>query len=373
MNAPFDRTHPYHTHILHRALITKQGSSKDVFHLVINLEGSNITYRAGDSLGIYPVNDLGLVTRILNALPFDPLTPVIHPRSQKQMTLQEFFLEHANLSRVTTSLLKQFEAHPDIEKILQDKEKTTSYLSKIDVIDLIAQYGSCVQELTPLLGAISPLLPRLYSISSSPSISPHRIHLLVALTSFYHQEELRYGVASHFLSERALIQSTPIRCFIQPTPHFLLPADLNTPIIMIGPGTGIAPFLAFMQERVFHRAPGKNWIFFGERNQKTDFIYEEFLSSLAVQNKLLIDLAFSRDQEEKIYVQHRLLEKGEEVWQWLQEGAYLYICGSANPMAKDVEQAMLTIFTVYGKLSLDSARAYLKELRHQKRYLLDVY
>ncbi|MGR3973755.1 MAG: sulfite reductase [Candidatus Rhabdochlamydia sp.] len=369
----FDRTHPFHSSILNRSKLTQKGSSKDVFHVVIDLEGSHLSYRAGDSLGIYPVNDTFLVDRILQALPFDPLTPVIHPRTLQPLTLQQFFLEHANLSRVTTSLLKQFITHTNIEALMQDPEATKQFLLKTDVIDLISTYGHVTQHLDQLIAAISPLLPRLYSIASSPSICPNKVHLLIALTSFYHGQELRYGVASHFLSERAEINVTPIRCFIQATPHFLLPSDLSTPIIMVGPGTGVAPFLAFVQERMFHEAPGGNWLFFGERNKKTDFLYEEYLSSLAEQNRLLIDLAFSRDQEEKIYVQHRLLEKGEEVWQWLEQGAYFYICGSGNPMAKDVEAAMLEIFTTHGRLSSEEAKTYLKHLRHTKRYLLDVY
>jgi sulfite reductase (NADPH) flavoprotein alpha-component len=219
----------------------------------------------------------------------------------------------------------------------------------------------------------APLLPRFYSVASSPKTHPDEVHLTVALSTYDHHGELRYGVASHFLCHIAEENATAIPSYVQPTPHFTLPHNHEAHIIMIGPGTGVAPFRGFLHERLAHNAPGKNWLFFGERHRAFDFFYEEFWTSLVGQNKLRLDLAFSRDQEDKQYVQHRLTENGKELWSWLQEGAYLYLCGDADPMAKEVEATLLQIFKEHGNLAEADAKAYLKSMRHERRYLIDVY
>ena len=325
---------------------TKAGSTKSTFHLTLDTSGSDLSYKVGDSVAIYAPNDPALVERILKALRID------NPETRNALEFR------ANLSRVTPALLRLFDAPP---------------MQSADLLDLAEQFGDRLFDLSAFLAALPPLLPRFYSIASSQKFHPKEIHLLVALTSFQHGQETRYGVASHFLCRRAKLETTPISCYIQSTPHFTLPASHDCPIIMVGPGTGVAPFRAFMQERILHKASGKNWLFFGERNQKTDFFYEEFWTSLAKDNKLSLDLAFSRDADEKLYVQHRLLEKGSEVWGWLQEDATIYVCGDADPMAKDVESALLQTCMTHGQLSLEDAKAYIKNLRRAKRYLADVY
>jgi sulfite reductase (NADPH) flavoprotein alpha-component len=328
---------------------TKTGSTKKTFHLTLDTAGSDLTYKVGDSVAIYAPNDPLLVQRILQALRIDPLH---HPHVNKILELK------ANLSKVTSALLKQFDAPST---------------PGMDLLDLAENYGDRPFNLEAFLAALPPLLPRFYSIASSQREHPGEIHLLVALTSFQHGEEVRYGVASHFLCHRAEIEATPISCYIQPTPHFTLPSDHNTPIIMVGPGTGVAPFRAFVQERLHHQAPGKNWLFFGERHRGTDFFYEEFWTSLAEEKRLFLDLAFSRDGEEKVYVQHRIMERGADIWSWLEEGARFYVCGDADPMAKDVEAALHQTCMTHGNLSSDEARGYIRELRRAKRYLADVY
>lgn len=333
---------------------TKAGSTKSTFHLTLDTIGSDLSYKVGDSVAIYAPNDPVLVQRIIQALRVDPDTLV----SQHNLTLYKFLETKANLAKVTTALLKQFEA---------------PLVPGMDLLDLAEQFGDRPFNLSDLISALPPLLPRFYSIASSQRFHPNEIHLLVALTSFQHGQEVRYGVASHFLCNRAEIEETSISFYIQPTPHFTLPSNHDTPIIMVGPGTGVAPFRAFLQERLHHNAPGKNWLFFGERNQKTDFFYEEFWTSLATEQKLSLDLAFSRDADEKLYVQHKLLEKGAEIWNWLEEGALFYVCGDADPMAKDVEAALHQTFMTHGNLSIEEARAYIKQLRREKRYLADVY
>jgi sulfite reductase (NADPH) flavoprotein alpha-component len=212
--------------------------------------------------------------------------------------------------------------------------------------------------------------PRLYSIASSPSISPNEAHLLVA--TFVHTCG-KPGLTSHFLTEEAEVGITPIATRLYRTPSFRLPKDPSIPIIMIGAGVGIAPYRAFLQERTFQNAPGKNWLIFGERNRAFDFYFEKELLSLERQNRLRLDLAFSRDQSEKIYVQHKLLENGPEIWRWLEEGATFYVCGDAKHMAKEVNIALHHIIEKEGNLSLEAAKEYTKSLRREKRYLLDIY
>ncbi len=355
----YHRTHPFHAKIKERYPLTKSGSTKSTYHVTLDISGSGLTFKVGDSLGIYAPNDPTIVLRILDAFKLDPQTAILHPRTAHPFTLEQFLETQANLARVTTSLMELFGG--------TDDPKT------MDVLDLALKYGNRSFDLSQFLSKLSPLLPRFYSVASSPVLHPNEIHLLVALTSFQHGEEIRYGVASHFLNHRAEVNKTDVPCYVQPTSHFTIPESHETPIIMVGPGTGVAPFRAFLQERLHHHAGCKNWLFFGERNQKTDFFYEEYWTSLSLQNKLTVDLAFSRDQADKLYVQHKLLEKGRDVWAWLEAGAHFYVCGDADPMAKEVESAVHQICMTHGNLSHDNAKAYLKKLRHEKRYLADVY
>lgn len=369
----FHRTHPFPAKIKERRPLTKSGSSKSTFHLTLDIAGSGLVHQVGDSVGIYASNDPLLVSRIISTLKVDPSTPVQHPRTGVMFTLQEFLEKQANLSRITTPLLKQFQSHPKAWSILQDPSKIQETLALSDFLDIALLFGDSSFDLIQLISCLPPLLPRFYSVASSQKLYPGTIDLIVSLTSFQHRSETRYGVASHFLCHRADVQTTLIPCYVQHAPHFTLPSDPATPIIMVGPGTGVAPFRAFLQERLYYNSPGKNWLFFGERNQKTDFFYEEFWSSLVAQQKLSLDLAFSRDQAHKLYVQHKLLEKGRDVWSWLEQGAFFYVCGDADPMAKEVEAAVLQICCTHGHLSFDEAKAYLKKMRHEKRYLSDVY
>ncbi len=358
----YNRTHPFLAKIKERYPLTQSGSTKSTFHCTLDITGSGLTYKSGDSLGIYAPNDPLFVERILQAFKLDPSTPVLHPRTGGSFTLKSYLETQANLSRVTTSLLRSFYPNPE--------DKT---VSSMDVLDLALRFRHQPFDLTEFISNLSPLLPRFYSVASSQALHPHEVHLLVTLTTFQHGNEKRYGVASHFLCHRARENETPIPCYVHPTHHFTLPADSTTSLIMIGPGTGVAPYRAFLQERMYQNATGKNWLFFGERNRKTDFYYEEYWKGLQEQNQLILDLVFSRDQAHKIYVQHRLLEKGAQVWEWLEKGALFYVCGDADPMAKEVEAAVLQICTTQGRLSQDAAKAYLRKLRQEKRYLTDVY
>lgn len=355
----FHRTHPFLAKIKERYPLTKSGSTKNTYHVTLDVSGSGLKYKVGDSIGIYAPNDPSFVDRIVEALKVDASKPISHPRTGHPFTVKEYLVTQANLSRVPSDLMKQFSLAGDP--------------AQMDVLDLALKLGGAHFDLNQFIAKLSPLLPRFYSVASTPLLHSDEVHLLVSLTTFEHNGEERFGVASHFLCMRAEVNETAVPCYVQPTLHFTLPENHATPIIMVGPGTGVAPFRGFIQERLHHNAPGKNWLFFGERNQKTDFFYEEFWSSLAQKEKLTLDLAFSRDQASKLYVQHKLLEKGAQVWEWLEEGASFYVCGDADPMAKEVEAAILQICTSHGRLSQEEAKAYLKKLRQEKRYLADVY
>jgi sulfite reductase (NADPH) flavoprotein alpha-component len=257
---------------------------------------------------------------------------------------------------------------------LQPENKTLlqEFLAEKDLIDFFQEFvidpsQFCCYEF------LAPLLPRFYSISSSLRTHPEHVHLLVALSSYQYKEETRYGVASHFLCNLAIPEQTTIPLYVQPSRHFRLPDDPNADLIMIGPGTGVAPYRAFLQERLHQNAPGKNWLFFGGRNRSNDFFYESFWNLLIEQGKLKVSTAFSRDQEEKEYVQHKLLEQAEQVWAWLESGAYFYVCGDASKMAKDVEAALCQLIQTQGNLSPEQSKLYLKSLKTSKRYLTDVY
>ena len=218
-----------------------------------------------------------------------------------------------------------------------------------------------------------PLLPRFYSIANSSLVFPNEIHLTVAFVSYVSNGRVRKGVGSNFLCTMAIPSITPIPIYLQPSHSFFLPEDPNASIILVGPGTGIAPFRAFLQERIATQAQGRNWLFFGERNRASDFYYEDYWTQLVKEGRLRLDLAFSRDSKEKTYVQHRMYEERKSLWSWLQEGAYFFLCGDAEEMAKDVEAMLQRIVHEEGKLDEEASRQYIRRMRTEKRFRADVY
>lgn len=379
---PIDRLHPAIARIKERYLLTGHGSTKHTYHVTLDLSTAPIHFKVGDSIGIYAQNDPILVEHLILAMKADGNTIITEPRSKQPITLWEFLSYKANLCRITSSFLKLFyecemihDKKNHLHRLLQQENKPllTQYLSTHDPLDLFKEYQEVKAPLEELCAQFGPLLPRFYSVASSQLETPDRVDLTVALFSFTHQEQQRYGVGSHFLCHLAEPMKTPIPIYVQPAQHFTLPADDTAPIIMVGPGTGIAPFRAFLQERIKKGASGKNWLFFGERNRNCDYFYEKEFEQMRKSHILRLDLAFSRDQEEKIYVQHRMQENAKELWSWLQEGAYFYVCGDAHRMAKDVEHTLEQIVQTQGHMTGEAAKAYIKALRTQKRYLADVY
>lgn len=357
--------------------LTKVGSTKTTYHVCLDLQSAPVHFKPGDSLGIYAQNDPHLASRLIEALGKTGDELIIETRSKEEMSLRHFLTHKANLARLTSTQVNlSYETentHDKKNKLhhLLDKETLKLYLSTHDPLDFFKEYPSQA-PLQEICARFGPLLPRFYSVASSLLVQPTTVDLTVALTSYTHSGEKRYGVASHFLCHLA-DEKTPIPIYVQAAHKFALPANKNADIIMIGPGTGIAPYRAFMQERVHHSSQGKSWLFFGERHSAYDFFYEDYWRSLIEQNLLILTTAFSRDQETKIYVQDRMLEQAKDLYRWVQEGAYFYVCGDAQHMAKDVDKALHQIICREGNMSEENAKEYVKALKKEGRYLLDVY
>lgn len=365
-----------------KKLLTHPSSSKKTYHIALNIKGTDVEFHPGDSIGVLPQNDPSLIRKFFSLLSTTPDELIADPRSQEEMSAEYYLSHKVNLSRVNSSLIRHFfqaskneELKEKLSFLLEPENKIAlaEFIQGKDLLDIIALLQDAPSSLQELAQFFTPILPRFYSISSSLKTHPDEIHLLVALLSYSHGGETRFGVASHFLCHLALEENTTIPIYVQPAAHFKLPEDPSQNLIMIGPGTGVAPYRAFLQERMHQNASGKNWLFFGERNRDSDFLYEEYWTDLEKQDKLKLDTAFSRDQEAKEYVQHKLLAQSKEVWNWISTGSYLYVCGDASKMAKDVESALLSIFEKEGSMTDIDAKAYLKELRSSRRYMTDVY
>lgn len=353
---------PFLASIKERRLLTKPGSTKRTYHIVLSLKGSSISYNAGDSLGIYPENFSSEVEHILDLLKLSPDEVIVDKRTQTPRPLKEFLKKRANLKDIPRKLYTHLHGERDDLK---------EFLKSRELVDILKPGVFSAQEFADYL---MPLLPRFYSIASSQKVVADEVHLTVALYSYEILGSCRFGVCTRYLCEEAPLSEPVIPVYVQEGEGFRLPSNKEAPLIMIGPGTGVAPFRAFLQERFASGASGKHWLVFGECHKATDFFYEEEWRQYEGEGFLKLTTAFSRDQERKIYVQDRLLESSKEVYDWIQSGAYLYLCGDANRMAKDVEATLETIFCKEGKMSPDEAKATLKHLRLvEKRYLKDVY
>ena len=369
----YSKQNPYSAALLTNQKITGRNSSKDVRHIEIDLENSGLTYEPGDALGIWYENDPQLVDAILvkTGLTGDePVEVDSEVISLKKALISKYEITASNPQLITK--YAQLSGSKKLEKLVADKDKLREYSANIQLIDVLAEKKTTLSA-EQLISLLRRLTPRLYSIASSQTEVDEEVHLTVGLVEYEHGEELRSGGASGYLAQR-LDEGDEIKVFVEANNHFKLPVDDNAPVIMIGPGTGVAPFRSFVQERDNRDASGKNWLFFGDRSFTDDFLYQvewqKYLKSGIVSR---IDVAFSRDQKDKIYVQHRLLEHAEQVWQWIQDGAYLYVCGDAGRMAKDVNEALLSIIEKQGGQSREQAEQYLNELRKAKRYQKDVY
>lgn len=364
---------PFKASLIESLKITGRDSVKDIRHIEISLENSGITYQPGDALGVWFKNAPSLVSELISLLSLDGNAEVVVAESS--MPLSEALTSKLELTLSYPNFIKSYQAATGSESLaalMEDKAQLRTYMAERQIIDIVRDHpGSLTAQ--QLVDALRPLTPRLYSIASSQAEVEEEVHLTVAHVDYEAFGHRHQGGASGFLCEY-LEENGEVDVFVENNDNFRLPADPNTPVIMVGPGTGIAPFRAFMQERDAQDAEGKNWLFFGNPHFTQDFLYQVEWQGY-VKDGLLdkITLAFSRDQEEKVYVQHRLLENGKEVYEWLEQGAHFYVCGDAMHMAKDVENALITIVQEHGGKSEADAKAYIVELRKAKRYQKDVY
>ncbi|NIA46087.1 MULTISPECIES: NADPH-dependent assimilatory sulfite reductase flavoprotein subunit [Providencia] len=372
-SSPYTKTAPLTATLLSNQKITGRDSQKDVRHIEIDLGDSGLRYLPGDSLGVWFDNDPELVDELV-ALLWLQGDEEVFIGSQRH-SLRDALIYQLELTQNTHVIVEkyvQLSKDDELLSLISDKQAILQYAQTTPIVDMVRQAAAqpSAQEFVDLL---RPLTPRLYSISSSQAESEDEVHATVGVVRYDIDGRPRTGGASGFLADR-LKEGDELRIFIEHNDNFRLPADPTTPVIMIGPGTGIAPFRAFLQQRDNDGATGKNWLFFGNPHFVDDFLYQVEWQRYVKDGLLTqISLAWSRDQKEKVYVQDKLREQGEAVWQWLQEGAHLYVCGDANRMAKDVEQALLDIIGQYGNMDSEEADEFLSELRVMRRYQRDVY
>ena len=373
--ATYSIHHPFPARLVVNRRLTGEGSGKETRHFEFSLEGSGLSYEAGDALGIYPTNCPKLVEDILRALHCDGEEAVPTPNSGER-PLRKALGSSYDITKPALDLLQRCAAgHETLRELLgaERKDDLKKWLWGRGVIDLLLETPDVRFAPADFVGLLKPLGRRLYSISSSPKAHAEQAHLTINIVRYHAHGRARTGVASTFLADRA-DEGNQVPVFVQTSPGFRLPNDAHTPIIMVGPGTGVAPFRAFLHERRAGGAEGRNWLFFGEQRAGTDFYYREEFDAMQADGLLTrLDTAFSRDQEEKLYVQHRMLERAAELWAWLQEGAHFYVCGDALHMAKDVDLALHKIAETAGGLGKESAMEFVKKLKAEKRYQRDVY
>lgn len=369
----YNKANPFPATLITNQKITGRQSDKDVRHLEFDLAGSDLHYQAGDALGVWFDNDPTLVDEILSLAQIDPTTEVTI--EGKTQTISTALLSHLELTQNTPAFVKGYAAlahNEQLNDLVADNQALQELVQRTPIVDVLHKFPAKLTA-EQLVSLLRPLTPRLYSISSSPAEVGEEVHLTVGVVRFEHEGRARSGAASSFLADR-VEEDGAVRVFVEHNDNFRLPNDTTKPIIMVGSGTGVAPFRAFMQQRVADEANGKNWLIFGNPHFASDFLYQTEWQQFAKEGFLhKYDFAWSRDQEKKIYVQDKIRENSTALWQWLQEGAYFYVCGDASKMAKDVEQALLKVIAKEGNLSPDEAEDYLNELREEKRYQRDVY
>lgn len=368
----FTKQKPYTAELLVSQKLTGRDSDRDVRHVEIELGESGIQYQAGDALGVWFTNSQELVSELIEALELDENEQVTV--SKETLTLRDALTQKKELTQLYPGLVSgwaELSQNPELLSLSADKALTREFVNNHQVADLVRLYPAKVAA-EQFVGLLRGITPRLYSIASSQAEVESEVHLTVALVEDERDGIARFGGASQFLASAE--EGQEVQVYVEPNNHFRLPENPETPVIMVGPGTGVAPFRAFMQERAAQGVEGKAWLFFGNPHFEQDFLYQtEWQQYLQSGELSRIDLAFSRDQEHKVYVQHKLAEQGEQLWQWLESGAHFYICGDAERMAKDVHQALLDLVVKYGNKTPEQAEQYLEELRAAKRYQKDVY
>ena len=373
----YSRKNPFPAPLLTNRKLNAPGSAKETRHFEISLEGSDLNYEVGDALGVVPANCPTLVDEILGALSFTGEESIPGTDGQT-IALRDALLRQYEITKIPQPFLRAMAERSGNAGLRALSEpgvngELTKFLWGREIIDLLLGFPEAQFAPAEFVGLLRKLQPRLYSISSSPKANPGQVHLTIAIVRYESLGRLRQGVCSSFLADRVNGEgSVPV--FVHSNKSFRLPPDSSRPLIMIGPGTGIAPFRAFLEERRAVGATGKNWLFFGDQHEKTDFLYRDELEMMSRDGTLTrLTTAFSRDQEQKLYVQQRILENAKELYAWLEDGGHFYVCGDASRMAKDVEKALHQVIEIAGNRSAEQAAEYVRRLQTEKRYQRDVY
>lgn len=374
----YSRTNPFQAKVLKNINLNGPDSNKETRHIELSLETSGLSYVPGDCLGIFPQNDPDLVASILEEMKWDAETPVIIDKSGTTLPLEEALSTHFEITLLTKKILQQAAGLTDNEQLkrlvaAENIAELKEYVDGRDLLDLLQDFGPWNGTAQEIVALLRKLPPRLYSIASSFVANPGQVHLTIGAVRYTAHGRDRKGVCSVQCAER-LEEGDTIPVFIQQNKHFNLPESGEADIIMVGPGTGIAPFRSFIQERAIIKSEGRSWLFFGDQHAATDFLYKEELEGYVKEGSLTkLETAFSRDSEKKVYVQHKMLENSKEIYEWLEKGGYFYVCGDKTYMAKDVHEALITIIETEGSISREDAESYLNDLKKQGRYQRDVY
>ncbi|MCM3387415.1 assimilatory sulfite reductase (NADPH) flavoprotein subunit [Ureibacillus chungkukjangi] len=369
----YTRKNPFNAEILEKINLNAVGSNKETIHLELSLENSGITFEPGDSLAIYPTNNEGLVNTLISTLGFDAEKSV--NVEDKEVTLKDALtnlLEITVLSKPVMQKIGEFTLNEEFHALLADRDSFKAYTHGRDLVDVVEKFAPFSWNEQSFVNVLRKLPARQYSISSSLAAYPEEVHVTIGAVRYKVDGRERLGVCSTDVADNLEIGDS-VRVYVQKNPNFKLPAD-DAPIIMVGPGTGVAPFRSFIQEREERGAEGKSWLFFGDQHFVTDFLYQtEWQGWLKSGVLTKLDVAFSRDKEEKVYVQHKMQKHAAELFQWLEQGATFYVCGDKNHMAADVHNTLLHIIAKQGNKTEEQAKEYLDDLRKQKRYQRDVY
>ena len=372
----YSRANPFPAKLLVNRRLNGPGSEKDTRHLELSLAGAGLSFEVGESMAVYPSNCPELVEELIATLGASGEETVPNNKGEPT-TFREALFRDYSITQPTPKILRAIAERASAAPLLNEllapdrKQDLENYLWGMETIDFLVEHPSARFAPAEFVGLLSKLQPRLYSVASSLKAFPEAVHFIIDVVTYESHGRLRKGVCSTFLAERC--NDSPVPVFPSKS-KFHLPEDSDAPIIMVGPGTGVAPFRAFLQERRAINARGKNWLFFGAQRRQSDFYYEEEFQQFMADGWLTrLDTAFSRDQAQKIYVQHRMLEAAGEIWKWLEEGAYFYVCGDAKRMAKDVDAALRKIVQDEGGMKIEAANDYVEKLKSDKRYRRDVY
>src|SRR3954447_5976308 len=371
----FSRTNPFQAKVLKNTKLNRIGSSKETRHIELSLKDSGLSYIPGDALGLIPTNDPELVAALLQQMKWNPETDVLLNKQGDILPLKEALTTYFEITLLSRRIVQQavsFTENEELQKLVENADELKEYCYGRDLLDLLRDFGPWKATAQDIVSLLRKMTARLYSISSSLAANPDEVHLTIGAVRYNTHGRDRKGVCSVLVSER-LQEGDTVPLFIQPNKHFHLP-EQDKDIIMVGPGTGIAPFRSFIQERAVTKASGRSWLFFGDQHAASDFLYQNELEQYQKEGVLTkLDTAFSRDTEQKVYVQHKMLENSKELFQWLENGAIFYVCGDKQRMAKDVNDALIEVIEKEGNMTREAAEEHLNQLQKQGQYQRDVY